>query len=174
MARIKPQGAVVCDAGPLIHLEELGCLDLLHDFEHVLVPRDVIEEVARHRPAAIKRLQEFVVPAPVVAPASPALFALCQTLVLHKGEVAALQAALGAPGALFLTDDTAARLAARSLGIPVHGSVGIILRAVRRGLRTHAQVLSILQSIPAHSTLHLKPALLDEIVQELQMSAERH
>ncbi len=27
---------VVCDAGPLIHLDELGCLSLLSDFDDVL------------------------------------------------------------------------------------------------------------------------------------------
>lgn len=42
---------VVCDAGPLIHLDEIGCLDLLEDFDQVLVPRAVWTEVRRHRPA---------------------------------------------------------------------------------------------------------------------------
>jgi hypothetical protein len=35
--------------GPLIHLDELGCLDLLEGFGRVLVPRRVWEEVGRHR-----------------------------------------------------------------------------------------------------------------------------
>jgi hypothetical protein len=30
--------SLISDAGPLIHLEELGCLDLLRDFPEVLVP----------------------------------------------------------------------------------------------------------------------------------------
>ena len=42
---------VVCDAGPLIHLDEVGCLDLLADFSEVLVPDAVRREVQRHRPA---------------------------------------------------------------------------------------------------------------------------
>ena len=29
---------VVCDADPLIHLDELDCLDLLGDYPEVLVP----------------------------------------------------------------------------------------------------------------------------------------
>ena len=29
---------VVCDAGPLIHLDQLDCLDLLADFSRVVVP----------------------------------------------------------------------------------------------------------------------------------------
>lgn len=41
---------VVCDAGPLIHLDEVACLDLLADFSTVLVPEVVWQEVTRHRP----------------------------------------------------------------------------------------------------------------------------
>lgn len=35
---------VVCDAGPLIHLDEVGALDLLEDFAEVLVPEAVWAE----------------------------------------------------------------------------------------------------------------------------------
>ena len=28
---------VVCDAGPIIHLDELNCLDLLADFQEIIV-----------------------------------------------------------------------------------------------------------------------------------------
>ena len=44
---------VVCDAGPVIHLDELGCLDLLHDFPHVIVPAAVRGEIVRHTPGLI-------------------------------------------------------------------------------------------------------------------------
>lgn len=54
MERIDETGAViVCDAGPIIHLDELGCLDLLADFFEVLIPETVCREVERHRPGAL-------------------------------------------------------------------------------------------------------------------------
>jgi hypothetical protein len=31
---------VVCDAGPLIHLDELDCLDLLADFSRIVIPNE--------------------------------------------------------------------------------------------------------------------------------------
>ena len=49
-----PAVAVVCDAGPLIHLHELGCLDLLGEFSTVLVPDTVWREVEAHRPGALR------------------------------------------------------------------------------------------------------------------------
>jgi len=40
-----PALIVVCDAGPLIHLDEIDALDLLADFPRVLVPDAVWREV---------------------------------------------------------------------------------------------------------------------------------
>jgi len=45
---------VVCNAGPLIHLDEIGLLDLLADFQKVYVPIQVWDEVERHRPASLR------------------------------------------------------------------------------------------------------------------------
>ena len=39
---------VVCDAGPIIHLDEVACIELLSDFPEVLVPVAVWDEVAKH------------------------------------------------------------------------------------------------------------------------------
>ncbi|RPJ37238.1 MAG: hypothetical protein EHM35_06755 [Planctomycetaceae bacterium] len=55
MARTRLVLEVVCDAGPLIHLDELGCLDLLSDFQAVLVPGLVWQEVAQHRTTALEQ-----------------------------------------------------------------------------------------------------------------------
>jgi hypothetical protein len=34
---------VICDAGPIIHLDELDCLDLLNDFKELILPATVIK-----------------------------------------------------------------------------------------------------------------------------------
>ena len=52
-AMTKTTTRVVCDAGPLIHLYELGSLYLLADFETVLLPDGAYKEVLKHRPEAI-------------------------------------------------------------------------------------------------------------------------
>lgn len=75
------------------------------------------------------------------------------------------------PQAIFLTDDAAARLAATTLGYRVHGTIGILLRAIRRQQRTRAEILLVLQSLPQRSTLHLRADLLKEIIN--QLSTER-
>jgi len=167
-----PAGVVVCDAGPLIHLDELGCLDLLADFGEVLVPDTVWREVMQHRPSAlagdfqawqrIEKSRERM---------SAALRNLTETINLHRGEQEALALAVKRSGALLITDDTAARLAAGSLGIVVHGTIGIVVRSIRRGQRTKAQVLEMLRAIPRRSTLHLRRSLLEEVMSQVESDA---
>lgn len=45
---------IVCDTGPIIHLDELGCLDLLADFKEILLTVSVVEEIKKHRPVALR------------------------------------------------------------------------------------------------------------------------
>lgn len=87
------------------------------------------------------------------------------------GEWEALRLAMEYRPGLLLTDDTAARLAAGSLKIGTHGTVGILVRAIRRGQRTKNEVLTLLRSIPTRSTLHLKRSLLETVISEVERSS---
>jgi predicted nucleic acid-binding protein len=159
---------VVLDAGPLIHLDELGMLTLLKDCKELLVPDAVWHEVERHRPTLFDSTGPNVNRVVPRAPCSPALVALSRLFPLHLGETHALQIASERNVDLLLTDDTAARLAAKQLTIPVHGTLGILLRAVRRQQLTATEVISLLRKIPEHSTLHVRPSLLEEIIGQVE------
>jgi predicted nucleic acid-binding protein len=89
---------------------------------------------------------------------------LGRLFTLHRGELDALQLCRQFANCLFLTDDMAARSAANQLGLPVHGTIGILLRAIRRLQRSREQVIDLLQILPSRSTLHLKLSLLEEII----------
>jgi predicted nucleic acid-binding protein len=69
---------------------------------------------------------------------------------------------------MLLTDDTAARLAAKELGVAAHGTIGLLIRAVRKNRRDAREIIELLAGIPQRSTLHIRPALLDEIVDDLK------
>jgi predicted nucleic acid-binding protein len=161
---------VVCDAGPLIHLDELACLDLLADFPAVLVPDEVWREVERHRPSALDQSVVTLNRLSPTLPIPPALAAMARLLALHSGEMEALRVALEHDPALLLTDDTAARLAARNLSVRAHGTLGILLRAIRRGQRSKDSLLEVLRELPKRSSLHLKRSLLEDVIRE----AEEH
>lgn len=159
---------VVCDAGPLIHLDELDCLDLVADFEVVLVPEQVWLEVENHRLDALGHPGLEILRVPVDISEDAPFQALVRTLTLDRGEQAALSLMALHPNAILLTDDAAARLAADGLGYRVHGTIGILLRAIRRQRRTPEQVLSILRGLPTNSTLHIRPDMLRDIIAQVE------
>lgn len=164
MGKIESSSVVVCDAGPLIHLDEVGCLDILSDFTRILISEVVWQEVLRHRPAISLPTALPYEHIHSVSSLSERLMALSQLFNLHRGELEALQLCLDVDNRVLLTDDTAARLAARQLGLSAHGTIGMLLRAIRRAQRSREHVLAVLQSLPTHSTLHLKQDLLEEVI----------
>src|SRR5437867_1901234 len=139
VAEADPAGLVVCDAGPLIHLDQLGCLNLLRDFALIQVPQTVWREVERHRPTALRRRTVKLERVTALPEATPELIQLAQAFLLDAGEREALRLMEGAPDAILLTDDAAARLVAERLEYEVHGTIGVIVRALRRQQRTKRQ-----------------------------------
>ncbi len=159
---------VVCDAGPLIHVDELGCVDLLADFVALWVPDVVCQEVEAHRPTALTNPAIEVQRLKVATSTSPFFRSVVRTLSLDRGEEAALSCMEQRPDALLLTDDAAARIAAKSLGYRAHGTLGVLLRSIRRGQRERPTVIAILRSLPKVSTLHIRPSLLVEIIEQAE------
>jgi predicted nucleic acid-binding protein len=145
----------------------------LADFRAVLVPGQVWREVGHHRSGALKHPGVDIRQMPVTLSEDASFQALVRALALDLGEQAALSLMALCPDAMLLTDDAAARLAAKGLGYRVHGSIGILLRAIRRGQRTPHEVLSLLRDLPSRSTLHIRPELLGEIVARVEKDLAR-
>lgn len=167
-AMIKSITKVVCDAGPIIHLDEINCLDLLNDFEEIIPPDLVCKEIKRHRPSALKKHDlPFTTLTQKISPREP-LATICRIYSLDAGEIEALAFMNENPQAMLLTDDASARLAAEQMGFRVHGTIGILIRSMRRGHRKPEEVLPILSDIPLKSTLHIKDSLLNEITLKIK------
>ena len=155
----------VLDSGPLIHLAEIDALDVISDFSTLFIAEAVSDEVRRHQPAALDSALNFhflSAPSP-----SAALRILARTLSLDRGELEALSLMEHNCHAIFLTDDSAARMAAEERGFKVHGTIGLIIRAARKGHRTRLEVIDLLRTIPIKSSLYIKPVLLNEIISSL-------
>lgn len=161
---IKSLVKIVCDSGPIIHLEELNCLRLLADFKEILIPNIVHKEIKRHRRIDLKKfdLPVFLVPEQMAY--SEFLLTLCRIYSLDAGEIEALACMEKNPQAIFLTDDASARMVAEQMGFKVHGTIGILVRSIRRGQMGAEEVLRILNEVPSQSTLYIKPSLLDDVI----------
>jgi predicted nucleic acid-binding protein len=53
------------------------------------------------------------------------------------------------------------------MGFRVHGTIGLLVRAIRKSLRTSSQVLRILADIRTRSSLHISQALLEEVTAQV-------
>lgn len=154
---------VICDAGPIIHLDELGAVHLLEDFQEVIVGPLVRQEVAGFRPTALTSIESLSVLPAVVPTQDEVLLSLCKAFALDSGEIEALLLMKQFPESILLTDDAAARVVAERMGFRVHGSIGILIRAIRRAQMKPEHVLDLLGEVRKKSTLFIKKSLLDHI-----------
>ncbi len=165
MEKNKSSTCVVCDAGPIIHLSELNTLHILNDFQAVLVPVSVYNEVLKHAPLApdidltiIKEIPEK----------EESFRIMCKTFSLDLGEMDALAVISNKPDFIFLTDDAAARLVAQKNGIKVHGTIGVLIRSIRRNLLSPHKVIDLLYQLPEKSTLFIKSSLIEEAISSIK------
>ena len=154
---------IVCDAGPIIHLDELNSLYLLEDFKQILISETIDKEIRQYRPSAFKKLRDLTVLSSGNIPTNDLLLTLCQNFMLNTGEIEARELMEKYPEAIFLTDDASARLVATQMGFKIHGTIGVLIRSIRRGQMRIEEVLNILKELPLKSTLYIKPSLLEEI-----------
>jgi predicted nucleic acid-binding protein len=150
---------VVVDASPLIVLAKTGFLPLLRVVsDPVLVPRPVAQEIGQRGPsdpaaqalAGTSWLQ-------VVDPGSPP--PAIHAWKLGAGETAVLTYALANLGTEVVSDDARARRCARALGVPVLGTVAVVLEARRRGAIAAARpVLELLRQ----AGLYLSDRLMNQ------------
>ena len=70
MGKTKSKISLVCDAGPIIHLDELNLLDLLRDFQEIILADTVWEEINRYRPLALNKVDLAPLRRPGKAPCS--------------------------------------------------------------------------------------------------------
>ena len=159
---------VVFDAGPIIHLDELNCLDVLCEFQKILLAETVWNEINQYRPLALQGSGLSLMRCHQKYPTDEQLCTMCRTFSLDAGEIGALAIMEENPMAVFFTDDAAARLVAEQMRFKVHGTIGILVRSIRRGQLKPEQVLNILSEIPLKSTLHIKSSLLEKIMRKIE------
>jgi hypothetical protein len=125
---------VICNTSPLQYLHQIDQLEILPALTgKVLVPPAVVEELAEGAKQGVD-LPDLsgLFWVEVRSPAA----ALAQPLVVNlgPGETQVLMLALEIPGSIAILDDRFARRVADVRGIPVLGTLGLILNAKRAGI----------------------------------------
>lgn len=152
------------NASPLIFLAHANLLELLRLLgDEVLVPRAVAEEIRRRGPRdpTARALESAswlrVVEVPDIPPR-------IERWDLGAGESAVLAWCVEHPGTEAIIDDLAGRRCADALGVPVRGTLGLILIAKQRGRIDAAR--PILESM-RRAGMYLSQAVLDRALRSV-------
>lgn len=151
--------SVVCDTGPLLHLNEAGALELLGLAGDILIPPIVESEFVRN--ASGFPLPDWI-----------RVFDLGKSIAtrakkwinndIDAGEAQAIGLAYQEETSWFLTDDGRASHFAESLGLEVHGSVGLLLWAASNGhVPSRAEGHALLDAL-ARSSLRVSQKVINE------------
>ena len=156
--------ALVVNASPLILLARIDRLDLLTSLAKLLVlPEAVIREIqaGSHRDETADRVKSLPSVLQVADRPLPDRIRLWD---LGAGESQVLAHGLERPGAEVVLDDLAARRCARSLGLPMIGTLGVVILCRHRGVLSAARpVIETLRE----AGLRLKPALMEKALAKL-------
>ncbi|HXG68902.1 MAG TPA: DUF3368 domain-containing protein [Blastocatellia bacterium] len=104
---------------------------------------------------------DWIAVTPLSAPDADDAIAWQQAGLLDRGEAEALALARQLNADWFVTDDTAARVLAKSVGVEAHGSLGIVLWAAAAGHLTRAPAEEALNRL-ANSSLWISARILAE------------
>ena len=124
---------VVSDTGPVLHLREAGLAHLLELAGRVHIPKAVNLELERLDAAWGRARPAWVSLIELTEGYRREALAWQQAGLLGPGESEAIALARQVGADWLLTDDAPARLVARSLGLDVHGSLGVVLWAAAVG-----------------------------------------
>ncbi len=151
---------IVCDTGPLLHLSESGAIHLLQQAGEILIPPIVAAEFEQNvfgwkppqwvqvvdlNEASRKKSAEWL-----------------HAKLIDAGEAEAIALAMQKQVDWLLTDDAKARQFAESLGLEVHGSIGLLLWSVAMGhVDNRQQALTLLAAL-ANSSLWISERVVRE------------
>lgn len=123
----------VVNASPLIFLSKAGMMHLLQQkVEEVLVPEPVVQEILKRgsQDFTAKVLESIDWLKPVEVAKIPALI---QSWDLGPGESSVLAYAYANPGVTAIIDDGPGRYCAETLGLPLRGTLGLVMIAKNKG-----------------------------------------
>ena len=134
---------VVSDATPIMSLAKINLLDVLGRFyQEVLLPEAVFDEVCRNRAFANEATaiqnSSFI---KVSAVSHDKSVDFLRATGLDLGESEAIILANSLPNVLLLMDERKGRQIALNMGIPITGTLGILLQAKRLGHVTQIKPL---------------------------------
>jgi len=164
----------IADAGPLIHLTEIGRLSLLSIFTQIHIPNAVWSETVSQGRVPADDLHELQnITRYALSQQAVADFILDNNLAhLHSGECECLYLCQQINIFTLLTDDLSAREAAKKLNRQPVGSLGIIVKAYKMGRLSLPLAEQYLHELYMTSTLFVTKAIVNIAIQQLHQQSK--
>jgi predicted nucleic acid-binding protein len=166
---------VLCDAGPLIILGKLNRLEVLAElYGEVRIPRPVYDEVVTSglaKGASDAMTVRLIIQRrkwPVVNVPQAALASYTPSVILDAGERAVLALAQTMRHPLVLIDDEVARSEARRLGLPLRGTLGILVQACREKILSLSLTEILIHEISIRRDIWVSGKLCEQVLNELR------
>jgi predicted nucleic acid-binding protein len=161
--------AAVSDAGPIIHLFEIGCLGHLRIFDTLHIPDAVWSEaVGQNRVPQDDVLGMNTVQRHTLSRSEVTRFIQENGLEhLHDGERECLYLCQQTGVTTLLTDDLSVREAAKHLGLTPVGSLGIVVRAYHLGHISLTDAKRHLADLYDVSSLFVTRAIVELAIERL-------
>lgn len=154
----------VANASPLILLGKVGQVGLLAQLsDELVIPGAVIREVAA-KPDGQKAMEELVGISGVRIEPDLPVSRVIDAWDLGPGESQVLAVSVGLPGTRAVLDDLEARRCAASIDVLVIGTLGVVLRAKRKGVVPAARPL--LERL-RHEGLYVSTDLLEQALKHV-------
>lgn len=115
---------IICDTGPILHLKEIGLLDLLQKAGKIIIPRGVDIELSEIGLSWKDQKPIWISVERLTLTENSKANVLYSSGLLDFGEAEAIVLAQHLKADWFLTDDTSARTFANIIGLEVHGTLG--------------------------------------------------
>jgi|SRR3989344_6626095 len=154
---------VVSNTGPIIHLSEINFLVALTSFSTILIPQEVNSELKKNKiflPSKIRVVslknewKDFVK-------------VLTNQHNLDLGEAEAISLFLQEKANYFFTDDLDAREIAKYYNVSVHGTVGLVLRALKEKIVKKKEAVEKIKELQTKSSLFITKDLIEEILEAI-------
>ncbi len=165
---------VVSDSTPLIHLAKVGRIEILFSlYKEILITNEVYREVVVEGNLLEKDdagvVQSYVDSGIRVKNPKSSSQHLVEKYLIHKGEADSIQLALETSAELILMNEREGRNAAKSEGLRVKGSIGILFDSLKAGLINKDDALRILLKFRDNPQIFwIEPDIIEEAMEKIK------
>jgi len=167
MGKIK---IAVSNSGPLIHLSQVGSFGILDMIKDVYITQEVFDEICSFNLPGRQDVKgsKTIKIKDLGKDAKNYSKLLSEEYSLGLGEATSISLAKQEKVKLFLTDDLLARIVAKNMGLEVHGTIGIVLRAFRLGNITKKKAKEVIGNLQTGSSLFITTDLVRYVMNEIE------